>query len=618
METPHPDLPPSSAPVPPRRFLPAGVLLFLGVGAVFLGTLRQGFITYDDPVYVTDNPHVTGGLTAANLGWAFRSTEASNWHPLTWISLQADSQVYGLRAGGFHLTNVLLHALDALLLFIVLRRMTGAPGRSLLVAALFGLHPLHVESVAWISERKDVLSTLFLFLALGAYGRRSELLRMGDRRAGRYYLLALVLFAAGLLCKPMLVTLPCLLLLLDYWPLGRWTAASAGGRGRLLLEKLPFFALSAASSVVTLHVQRLGGAVATLEEFRWPARLANTLLSYLWYLRKCFVPTRLAIFYPSFAEVPGWRETLLAGALLAATTAGCLLLLRRRPYLLFGWLWFLGTLVPVIGFVQVGGQAVADRYSYVPLIGIFIMVAWGASDLLAALKVRRAAALLGAALVGACAAATFHQLAYWRDGVRLFRHAAAVTANNWVAHANLSATLAGSSDPGAKAEYDETLHILATFAEGYLRKGAELEKTPGHLAEATKDYRLAVEILPVLASAHNQLGAALARTPGGTAEAIAELRTAIRLNPTSVAAHFNLAATLASRPESQAESIAEFQTVLAYAPDDVMAHFFLARVLARNPDNRNEVIAHLEAALQVRPGFTPARQMLEQLLGAAR
>jgi protein O-mannosyl-transferase len=617
METPHPDLPSLPASDPPRRFVLADLLLFLVVAAVFLGTLHQGFITYDDPVYVTDNPHVTGGLTAADLGWAFRSTEASNWHPLTWISLQADSQVYGLRAGGFHLTNVLLHALDALLLFIVLRRMTGAPGRSLLVAALFGLHPLHVESVAWISERKDVLSTLFLFLALGAYGRRSELLRAGAHRAGRFYLLALVLFAAGLLCKPMLVTLPCLLLLLDYWPLGRWTAAPAGGRGRLLVEKLPFFALSAASSAVTLHVQRLGGAVATLEEFRWPARLANALLSYLWYLRKCFVPTRLAIFYPSFAEVPGTGETLLAGALLVGITAGCLLLVRRRPYLLVGWLWFLGTLVPVIGFVQVGGQAVADRYSYVPLIGIFIMVAWGASDLLATGKARWAAGLLGAALVGACAAATFHQLEYWRDGVRLFRHAAAVTANNWVAHANLAATLGRSSDPAARAEYDETLHILATFAEGYLRKGAELEKTPGHLAEATKDYRLAVEVLPVLASAHNQLGAALARTPGGTREAIAELRTAIRLNPTSVAAHFNLAATLASTPEGQAESIAEFQTVLAYAPDDVMAHFFLARVLARNPDNRNEVIAHLEAALQVRPGFTPARQMLEQVQAAA-
>jgi tetratricopeptide (TPR) repeat protein len=612
------DIPPLDPKLPgaesgSRRFDPAGVLLFLVVAAVFLGTLHQGFITYDDPVYVTDNPHVTGGLTAADLGWAFRSTEASNWHPLTWISLQADSQVYGRRAGGFHLTNVLLHALDALLLFIVLRRMTAAPGRSLLVAALFGLHPLHVESVAWISERKDVLSTFFLFLTLGAYGRRSEFLRMGDRRAGRYYLLALVLFAAGLLCKPMLVTLPCLLLLLDYWPLGRWPPASAGGRVRLVLEKLPFFALSAVSSAVTLRVQRLGGAVATLEEFRWPARLANALVSYVWYLRKCFVPTRLAIFYPSFAEVPGTRETLLAGAILIGITAGCLLLRRRSPYLLFGWLWFLGTLVPVIGVVQVGGQAMADRYSYVPLIGIFIMVAWGASDLLAPSKARKAAALLGAALVGACAAATFHQLGYWRDGVRLFRHAAAVTANNWVAHANLAATLAGSSDPGAKAEYDETLHILATFAEGYLRKGAALEKTPGHLAEATKDYRLAVEILPVLASAHNQLGAALARTPGGTTEAIAELRTAIRLNPTSVAAHFNLAATLASRPESQAESIAEFQTVLAYAPDDVMAHFFLARVLARNPDNRNEVIAHLEAALQVRPGFSPARQMLEHL-----
>jgi tetratricopeptide (TPR) repeat protein len=590
-------------------------MLFLLVAAVFLPAVTDHFITYDDPVYVTENAHVTGGLTWENVRWAFTSTEASNWHPLTWISHMADCQLFGLRARGHHLTSVLLHAMNSVLLFLVLRRMSHATWRSLFVAALFGLHPLHVESVAWISERKDVLSTTFGMLVLWAYARRAEL--AAGRRTGtaRFYALAMLFFALGLMCKQMLVTLPCVLLLLDYWPLGRFAGPSARSRWFLLAEKIPFVALSIAASAVTLFAQASGGAVATVEDFPWSVRIGNALVTYCGYLGKCFAPARLAIFYPSFAESPPLSATLMAGALVVGVTATSVILVRRRPYLLVGWLWFVGTLVPVIGLVQVGGQSMADRYTYVPMIGVFIMVAWGAVDASQSLGIGpRALSLAGCVALVALCAVTIRQLGYWRDGARLFRHAAAVTDNNWVAHANLYATLSGSSAPEAGAELQETTRILAAFADKYDRKGAELERKAGHLSEAIREYRTAVRIMPDLPGPHDILGMALAKEPGGLPEAIGEFRAAVALKPDFAGAHYNLGTALAASAGGKAEAITEYETVTLLDADNFQAHYNLAFLLSGVPGREGEAVPEYEAVIRLRPDFYQARFNLGLLL----
>jgi tetratricopeptide (TPR) repeat protein len=596
-----------------------GALLFLLVAGIFLPAVSHDFITYDDPVYVTENAHVKGGLTWANVEWAFHSTEASNWHPLTWLSHMADCQVFGLHPWGHHLTSVLLHATNAVLLFAALRLMTGALWRSLLVAALFGLHPLHVESVAWVSERKDVLSTIFWMLVLWAYARRAQVARARGRSAPVFYGLALLFFALGLMCKPMLVTLPCVLLLLDYWPLRRWEATSAAARWALLAEKIPFFALSAAASAVTLLAQGSGGAVSSTEDFPWPVRVANALIAYCRYLGRCFVPAKLAVFYPFFPEQPPLWEPLLAGALLAGVTAAAVALTRRRPYLLVGWLWFAGTLMPVIGLVQIGGQSMADRYTYVPLIGVFIMAAWAAGDATASWPHRRRVRSLGAgAVLVVLAAMTTRQLSFWKDGASLFRHALAVTENNWVAHANLFATMSKSSAPGAGAELQETVRILAAFAENYDKRGIELERTPGGSLEAIKDFRTAVRIMPDLAGPHYNLGTALAGIPGGLPEAIEEFRTAARLRPDFVGAHYNLGIALARLPGGMPEAIEEFRTAARLKPGFAEAHYNLGLALSGIPGRTGEAVEQFEAALRDKPDLVQAREMIERLRAVPR
>jgi tetratricopeptide (TPR) repeat protein len=599
----------------PARVRLCGLLLFLLVAGCFLPAVTHDFITYDDPVYVTGNAHVRGGLTWENVRWAFQSTEASNWHPLTWLSHMADVQAFGLRPWGHHLTSVLLHALNALLLFAALRRLTGAPWRSLFVAALFGLHPLHVESVAWISERKDVLSTTFWMLVLWAYAERMERIRSGRAGAPAYYALALVFFALGLMCKPMLVTLPCVLLLLDFWPLGRFAGTSARSRWLAVAEKIPFALLSAAASAVTLYAQGHGGAVASIGEFPWRIRAANALVSCCVYLGKSFIPIRLAVFYPFTAEAPPVWETLAAGAVLSAISLAAVALGRSRPYLLVGWLWFLGTLVPVIGLVQVGGQALADRYTYVPLIGLFIAVTWAAVDVAQHWKVGTTALCgAGAAVLAALGILTCVQLGFWRDGATLFRHAAAVTKDNWVAHANLYATLSKTSSPEAGPELQETLRIVASFADKYDRKGEELERTPGHSAEAIREYRKAVGIMPDLAGPHVILGQALARTPGGLDEAIGEFRTAVRLKPDLAAAHYNLGTALAASPAGKGEAVTEYETATLLDPDNFQAHYNLAFLLSGIPGRQAEAVPEYEAAIRLRPDFYQARFNLGLIL----
>lgn len=604
-----------SRPTPPVHHRPLwiGAALFLVVLAVFLPAVNHGYIPYDDPTYIYQNPHVTGGLSWANVRWAFTSIEASNWHPLTWLSHQLDCTLFGAGAGGNHLTSALLHALSTLLLFLALLRATGALWRSAMVAALFGLHPLHVESVAWAAERKDALSTVFWMLVLLVYAQRATRLREG-RSGTAHYGLALVLFALGLMAKPMLVTLPCVLLLWDFWPLGRWTDAATRARGWLVLEKLPFFALSAASCAITLYAQRHGGTVASLEDFTPAVRLGNALIAYCLYLGKCVLPTGLAVFYPNFARQPPLWAFGLAAALLVAITVLVVRLARSRGYLLVGWLWFLGTLVPVIGFVQVGGQLLADRYSYVPLIGIFVMAVWAIADFAPAWPHRARILAIGAgALLATLAVLTTRQLRFWQTPVTLFRHAAAVTENNWVAHYNLSIALRATDPQAAQAELHETLRIVADFAESYDREGVALAQTPASRGAAIEKFRTAIRIMRTLPDPHYHLALALAETPGRTDEAIAEFRIVVQLDPSLADAHFRLASLLSSTPGHTDEAIAEYQAALAVRSDWVEAHYRLGLLLAAIPWRSGDALLQFEEAVRLKPDFAAARAMAEKL-----
>jgi tetratricopeptide (TPR) repeat protein len=594
-------------------------LLFLAVAGIFLPALRHDFITYDDPAYVTANAHVQGGLTWENVKWAFTSGEASNWHPLTWLSHMLDCDLFGLQPWGHHLTNVLLHAANALLLFVVLHRATCALWRSLLVAALFGLHPLHVESVAWIAERKDVLSTLFWMLTLWAYVLWVERREAGRPRAWVFYGLAFLALAAGLMAKPMLVTLPCVLLLLDFWPLGRWQGASVSRRCFLVVEKLPFFALSAVSSAITYLVQQRGGAVKTMEDFSWLGRAANALIAYCQYLGKCFWPTRLAVLYPNFGEQPPTGQVALAGAFLGAVTIAVVAWRRRRPWLAVGWIWFLGTLVPVIGFVQVGGATMADRYSYVPLIGIFLLVVWAAADLTVRLPQRRA--VLGAMagiVVLSCCVLTCRQLSLWQDSVTLFRHTVAVTENNWMAHANLSIAYGKSARTAteAKEEFQQMVAIIADFAERHNRRGVALLQTPGRLPEALAAFEKALRIKGDYAEAHNNRGQALAQLPGRLPDAISAFQSALRYQPDFPEAQFNLGNALAQIPARRNEAIAALRFAVWGRPEWAEAHNALADVMAPDPIRRASAITEYEAALRLRPDLERARAGLAQLRAA--
>jgi tetratricopeptide (TPR) repeat protein len=432
-----------------------GAALALLTLAAYLPALHNGFVNLDDGLYVTGNPQVQKGITRAGGAWALTANVANNWHPLTLLSHQLDCQLFGLNPAGHHATSLLLHLVNTLLLFAVLRGMTGAVWRSAAVAALFAVHPAHVESVAWVAERKDVLSAFFWILAMAAwtgYARRPSL--------GRYLLVALMMIL-GLMAKPMVVTLPFALLLLDVWPLDR----RGLGWQRLIAEKLPLLALSAAASLVTLRYQRT--SLAPLDLVPWSLRLANAAVSYAAYLGKLLLPRNLAVFYPIPLAIPAW-QVAAAAALLAALTALAVWKARRAPWLLVGWLWFLGTLVPVIGLVQVGRQAMADRYTYLPSIGLFVAVVWGIAWGIAALARERRAILFtaAAAAILALAAGTWMQAGYWRDSVALYRHALAATRGNYVAHVGLAKALTARRDwTGAEEQYRAALALRPGLTE---------------------------------------------------------------------------------------------------------------------------------------------------------
>jgi tetratricopeptide (TPR) repeat protein len=523
------------------------LVLIMVTLAVYLPARQLQFLNYDDNVYVTANPHVASGLTGKNVVWAFTSVEASNWHPVTWISHMVDSQLYGMNPRGHHFTNVIIHALSAALLLLLLLRLTGSLWQSSFVAFLFALHPLHVESVAWVAERKDILSAFFWFLTLYLYARY-----VAQPKPARY-LLALLSFLVGLMCKPMLVTLPVVLLLLDFWPLERYRhgerLAGPGHLGRvaeLIKEKIPFFAFSLMSGVITIYAQHEGGSMSGLDVMSPQLRLGNALTAYVRYIVKTLWPSDLAVFYPCPMAIPLWQ---VVGAALALTLASAAVILagRRRPYLAVGWFWFLITLVPVIGLLQVGAQSMADRYTYIPAIGLFIMVAWGVPDLIRGVRQAKAVlALLAAAILIASAALSFQQLDYWHDSSTLFRHALQVTTGNSVMHLNLGTTLAAEGDMDAAiGEFQEALAISNNYFDAHNNLGLAFSSR-GELDAAIMEYRQALLLKPDYPGAHNNLGIAFARK-GNLDAAILEFKEALQIKPDFKDAQTNLKFALAQR-----------------------------------------------------------------------
>lgn len=514
-------------------------------------TIGHDFIDFDDTVFVTDNPDVKAGLSWEGIQWAITTFHAGNWLPLTWMSHMLDVSLFGMEPGRHHLVNVLIHACSTALLFLALFRMSGAVWPSAFAAALFGVHPLHVESVAWVAERKDVLSGLFFMLVLLSYERY---VRRGG--AGRYLLVVLCV-ALGLLSKSMLVTAPFVLLLLDVWPLGRTSFSVAvdglAGKpvpwGKLLLEKLPFLFMTVAVSVITVAAQREGGAMNLMERELLPfgVRLSNALVSYAAYLGKTFWPRPLAFIYPhQGANLSGWKIAVSAAVLVSVT----LLVLRlfRRPYLAVGWSWFAGMLVPVIGLVQVGKQAMADRYTYLPLIGILVMLAWSFQELFSKASVHRKKVLAcsaGVVLLALMTAATV-QASYWRDYPTLLRHATTAVPGNWLAHRMLGNVLAeGGYTEEAIAQYRESIRIQPWNSFAHNNLAVELARQ-GKLAEAIEHYREAIRIRPAYAEAYNNLGNALALL-GRRDEAIEQYREAVRLRPGWTIVRGNLELLLAEQ-----------------------------------------------------------------------
>ena len=574
---------PRSTNRPNYLFLLVAGLILLATFGVYWQVGDHEFISYDDQKYVTENSHVQSGLTLAGLKWAFTKGHAANWHPLTWLSHMVDCELFGLDAGAHHMVNVLFHLANTALLFWVLFRMTGGLWRSAFVAALFALHPLHVESVAWVAERKDVLSTFFWILTMWAY------LRYTERKCAGRYLLVVLVFALGLMAKPMLVTLPFVLLLLDYWPLARLEFSPPISKVKsnifaLILEKLPLFVLAGCASVVTFFVQKSGDAVVAAKHLPTYLRIGNAIVSYVEYLGKMVWPGKLAVLYPlPWDSLAVWHIAGAMGLLVCIT--GLVIGLRNRKWLTMGWLWYLGTLVPVIGLVQVGSQAMADRYTYVPLIGIFIMIAWGANEFVP--KWRRRNLLFGVlAIVILCSLSvrTWFQLGYWRDSVTLYKRSISVTKNNYQILYNLAGVFSklGETQESVKT-YNKYMQIKPSDPDGHfylaiqLGKLDQADKAIVHLQEAIRiiEFNKDVRSWSFHPDAYYNLGFLLGRQ-GQEDEAIRYYKKAIQLDGDYAHAHNNLGAILLTQGKLS-EAIEHFREVVRLMPNNPKARSNLAK-----------------------------------------
>jgi Tfp pilus assembly protein PilF len=557
-----------------------GLVLSCALTAAVLITFSavggHDFVAFDDDAYVTDNPSVRSGLSAAGVVWAFTSMHAGNWHPLTWLSHMLDVELFGLEAGRHHLTNLLLHLCNTLLLFSFLRAATAAPWRSALAAALFALHPLRVESVAWVAQRKDVLALFLLLLTLEAYRRYAS------APSTSRYLAVCTLYAAGLMAKPTLVALPVALLLLDRWPFDRLGGRSPQRAGRLLVEKVPLLLLAGASSVGTFLAQSRGGAVNSLEMWSLRERLFTALVGYPGYLGKTLFPVDLAVFYPTPKEGVPALAALAACAALAALTALVWTFRRGFPYLEFGWSWFLVTLLPVIGLVQVGTQAIADRYALIPHVGLAVLAAWGLADLLKRAPRARAWLVTGVfPLLFVLSLQTRQQVSTWRDSFTLYRHALAVTADNWLIHYNYGTLLQREGKQAeAQAQFEAAIGARPNFADAHNNLG-ELLLGLGRLAESEAHLRKAVAAQPGHLQANNNLGVVLMRR-GENGGAVKYLSEAIARDPGYVDARFNLASALMAAGERTA-AIEQFREVLRLNPADAMARYNLEWLLSSPP-----------------------------------
>jgi len=622
------------------------LILTAGVFWVFGQTPSYDFLAYDDYVYIADNPHIQQGLTSEAIRWAFTSTYANFWHPATWLSYLLDVDVFGLEPFGFHFTNIILHYLNCLFLFTVLYYMTGALGPCLAVGLLFGIHPLHVESVAWVSERKDVLSSFFMILAMGAYAAYVK-----RPTWGRYAAVGLF-FILGLMSKPMVVTLPFLFLLLDYWPLDRMNLMSRDSLGspgfwRLVKEKMPFLGLALVFSVLAVVAQKKGGALASAGEIDFALRVKNALVSYVLYLKSTFFPLKLSIFYP-YPEAISTGPAVGAAVFILIVCTVVLYFRRSCPWLVTGWFWYLGTLVPVIGLVQVGDFAMADRFTYIPLVGIFIMLAWTARKTLAGRPVlKKWSSVLFAIIVVALGAAAHRQTAYFKNSITLFEHAVAVNPDNWLALNNLGVTYNKLGKPEKAVEsFQKALVKKPGFIESLNNLAGTLVKM-GHIEEALGYYYKAIEVMPGFSGTYYNLAVALAAS-GRYREAEENYRKALEINPRDAESLNNLG-VLQERLQRNGEGMKHIQKALEINPEYAEAHYNMGNLLFKqsmleraayhygrairirpdyaeaynnlgvvlfNMNRQEEAVEHFKTALRIKPGYIDARNNLEKTLEA--
>jgi tetratricopeptide (TPR) repeat protein len=569
-----------------------GVLLVLATFLVYLPVRHHAFVAFDDPEYVVENQRVQPGLTKEGVKWAFTTGDVSYWHPLTWLSHMLDVEFFGSNPAGPHLVNVLFHLANTLLLFLLLQRLTGTLWRAAIVAALFALHPLHVESVAWVAERKDVLSSFFFLLSLCAYLHYAwPSASSPPSRSRLWYAGALLFFACGLMSKPMVVTLPCVLLLLDYWPLGRLKVAA-------VWEKIPFFLLSAASCVVTFAAQKQNDVVQSLERLSIAERLQNAFVAYASYLEKTFWPTDLAFFYP---HPESWATgRVIASLLLIVTLTSAVVWLGRKfPFAVTGWFLFVGMLVPTIGIIQVGDQSMADRYTYLPLIGIFVLLVWGTAEICVRWRVPRGViGAVTAAVIAACAVRTSAQLSHWRDSETLFRHALAVTTNNYIAHTNLGNVLVAQGKiPEAIGHYEEAGKIRPDNAEPFNNLGTALLQQR-RVEEAIRAFEQALQIDPQLATARHALCRLLMASGRGQA-AIPHLEKILLAEPNNASARRDLGFALLQADRAE-EAIPHLESALKTLPPSGAAHYDLAIALFKSGQTE-AAVPHFQKASEAEP-----------------